>query len=76
MIYHLIDISRLFVFFLLVVYDVSNRQSFQKLDQWLYELETYSTRSNIVKMLVANKIDKVFMNFIIYKLLLLILSLY
>ncbi|GFR23752.1 ras-related protein Rab-18 [Trichonephila clavata] len=43
----------------ILVYDVSNRQSFQKLDQWLYELETYSTRTNIVKMLVGNKIDKV-----------------
>lgn len=42
----------------ILVYDVANRQSFQKLDQWLYELETYSTRSNIVKMLVGNKIDK------------------
>lgn len=42
----------------ILVYDVSNRQSFQKLDQWLYELDTYSTRSNIVKMLVGNKIDK------------------
>lgn len=26
---------------------------------WLNELETYATRSNIVKMLVGNKIDKV-----------------
>ncbi|XP_015904022.1 ras-related protein Rab-18 [Parasteatoda tepidariorum] len=42
----------------ILVYDVSNRQSFQKLDQWLYELETYSTRTNIIKMLVGNKIDK------------------
>ncbi|XP_054713640.1 ras-related protein Rab-18-like [Uloborus diversus] len=42
----------------ILVYDVTNRQSFQKLDQWLYELETYSTRSNIIKMLVGNKIDK------------------
>ncbi|KFM83521.1 Ras-related protein Rab-18, partial [Stegodyphus mimosarum] len=43
----------------ILVYDVTNRQSFQRLDQWLYELETYSTRTNIVKMLVGNKIDKV-----------------
>ncbi|GBL60004.1 Ras-related protein Rab-18, partial [Araneus ventricosus] len=42
----------------ILVYDVTNRQSFMKLDQWLYELETYSTRTNIVKMLVGNKIDK------------------
>lgn len=41
------------------VYDVSNSQTFQKLDQWLNELDTYSTKSDIVKMLVGNKIDKV-----------------
>jgi len=40
------------------VYDVCNRESFNKLGQWLTELETYSTKSNIVKMLVGNKIDK------------------
>ncbi|XP_013781371.2 ras-related protein Rab-18-like, partial [Limulus polyphemus] len=42
----------------ILVYDVTNRTSFQKLDIWLNELETYSTRSNVVKMLVGNKIDK------------------
>ncbi|XP_013782566.1 ras-related protein Rab-18-B-like [Limulus polyphemus] len=42
----------------ILVYDVTNRTSFQKLDLWLNELETYSTKSNIVKMLVGNKIDK------------------
>ncbi|XP_076360776.1 ras-related protein Rab-18-like [Tachypleus tridentatus] len=42
----------------ILVYDVTNRISFQKLDLWLNELETYSTRNNIVKMLVGNKIDK------------------
>ncbi|XP_076327743.1 ras-related protein Rab-18-B-like isoform X2 [Tachypleus tridentatus] len=42
----------------ILVYDVTSRTSFQKLDLWLNELETYSTKSNIVKMLVGNKIDK------------------
>ncbi|NP_001171837.1 ras-related protein Rab-18-like [Saccoglossus kowalevskii] len=41
----------------ILVYDVSNRKSFQKLDMWLNELETFSTKSDIVKMLVGNKID-------------------
>ncbi len=41
------------------VYDVSNQSTFHKLDQWLNELDTYSTKSEVVKMLVANKIDKV-----------------
>lgn len=43
----------------LSVYDVTKRDSFTKLDNWLNELETYTTRNDIVKMLVGNKIDKV-----------------
>lgn len=43
----------------LLVYDVTRRDSFTKLENWLNELETYSTRNDIVKMLVGNKIDKV-----------------
>lgn len=43
----------------LSVYDVTRRDSFAKLENWLNELETYSTRNDIVKMLVGNKIDKV-----------------
>jgi Ras-related protein Rab-18 len=42
----------------ILVYDVSSKQSFSKLDNWLNELETYSTKHEIVKMLVGNKIDK------------------
>jgi len=42
----------------ILVYDVSSKQSFLKLDNWLSELETYSTKHEIVKMLVGNKIDK------------------
>lgn len=40
------------------VYDVSNRSSYDRLQHWLTELETYSTKSDVVKMLVANKIDR------------------
>lgn len=42
----------------ILVYDVSNHNTFLKLDHWLAELETYCTRSNVVKMLVGNKIDR------------------
>ncbi|KAF1457466.1 Ras-related protein Rab-18, partial [Pygoscelis antarcticus] len=42
----------------LSVYDVTRRDTFVKLDNWLNELETYCTRNDIVKMLVGNKIDK------------------
>ena len=43
----------------ILVYDVTNRTSFDKLDNWLKEVEAYSTKTDVVKMLVANKIDKV-----------------
>ncbi|XP_067397534.1 ras-related protein Rab-18-B-like isoform X2 [Emydura macquarii macquarii] len=42
----------------ILVYDVTRKDTFTKLMTWLNELETYATRSNIVKMLVGNKIDK------------------
>uniref|UniRef100_A0A8C5GNB3 Ras-related protein Rab-18-B n=1 Tax=Gouania willdenowi TaxID=441366 RepID=A0A8C5GNB3_GOUWI len=41
-----------------IVYDVTKRDTFTKLENWLNELETYTTRNEIVKMLVGNKIDK------------------
>jgi Ras-related protein Rab-18 len=43
----------------ILVYDVTCRETFTKLDVWLNELETFSNKPDIVKMLVANKIDKV-----------------
>ncbi len=42
----------------ILVYDVTSRNSFAKLDMWLTELETYATKPDIVKMLVGNKIDQ------------------
>ena len=39
-----------------LVYDVSNRRSFDHLDDWLLEIEQYTTEKH-VKMLVANKVD-------------------
>ncbi|XP_022197227.1 ras-related protein Rab-18-B isoform X4 [Nilaparvata lugens] len=41
----------------ILVYDVTKKETFTKLETWLNELETYSTKSNIVKMVVGNKID-------------------
>ena len=43
---------------LCTVYDVSSRQSFENLEVWLNELDTYATKKDLVKMLVGNKIDK------------------
>uniref|UniRef100_A0A8C6SK99 RAB18A, member RAS oncogene family n=1 Tax=Neogobius melanostomus TaxID=47308 RepID=A0A8C6SK99_9GOBI len=42
----------------ILVYDVTRRETFTKLENWLSELETYCTRNDLVKMLVGNKIDK------------------
>ncbi|XP_042331365.1 ras-related protein Rab-18-B-like [Sceloporus undulatus] len=41
----------------ILVYDVTNRETFVGLESWLQELEVY-TKRNVVKMLVGNKIDE------------------
>ena len=41
----------------ILVYDVTNRESFTKIENWLNELETYSTNHDVVKMLVGNKVS-------------------
>ncbi|XP_051171648.1 ras-related protein Rab-18-B-like [Leptopilina boulardi] len=41
----------------ILVYDVTDRKTFNKLENWLKELETYCRTNNIVKMVVGNKID-------------------
>lgn len=43
----------------ILVYDVTNRDSFTNLHTtWLPELETYAPSPHIVKMVVANKVDR------------------
>lgn len=42
----------------ILVYDASSRETFDKLEEWLNEIEMYSTKKDIIKMLVGNKIDK------------------
>lgn len=39
------------------VYDVTSRSSFEKLNHWMTEVDTYCTNENVIKMMVANKID-------------------
>lgn len=41
----------------ILVYDVTDRQTFQKLETWLNELATYCNKTDIVKMVVGNKVD-------------------
>lgn len=48
----------------ILVYDVSSQESFEGLEVWLNELDTYATKKDLVKMLVGNKIDKVLQNFL------------
>ena len=40
-----------------LVYDVTNRESFEHILTWLAELQRYVSYGDIVKLLVANKID-------------------
>jgi Ras-related protein Rab-18 len=42
----------------ILVYDISNLQTFTKLETWLDELDTHSA-NNTVKMVVGNKVDRV-----------------
>lgn len=39
------------------MYDVTDRNTFVKLETWLNELNTYCNKTDIVKMVVGNKID-------------------
>ncbi|KAM4645178.1 ras-related protein Rab-18-B-like [Amazona ochrocephala] len=41
-----------------LVYDVTRKDTFTGLDGWLNELEVYTSKNSAVKMLVGNKIDK------------------
>ncbi|NWQ81465.1 RB18B protein, partial [Columbina picui] len=41
-----------------LVYDVTRKDTFTGLESWLNELDTYITKSSTVKMLVGNKTDK------------------
>jgi len=43
---------------IILVYDVCVPSSFENLKSWLEEVRKYSTNTDAVKMLVANKIDK------------------
>ncbi|NXC48790.1 RB18B protein, partial [Penelope pileata] len=43
---------------IVLVYDVTRKDTFTGLENWLNELEIYNTQSNTVKMLVGNKTDK------------------
>jgi len=43
---------------IILVYDVTKRVSFLSLEQWLNEVEMYSTNQDVITLLVGNKVDK------------------
>jgi small GTP-binding protein len=42
---------------IVLVYDVSNRDSFNHVNDWLNEISTYTSEDDCVMLLVGNKID-------------------
>jgi len=44
----------------MIVYDVTNRSTFDSLNTWFHELETFVSSTDVVRMVVGNKIDKEF----------------
>ncbi|KAH8918343.1 ras-domain-containing protein [Atractiella rhizophila] len=44
----------------LIVYDVTSRETFDALPSWFTELDTFTSSPLIVRMIVGNKIDKQF----------------
>ncbi|KAK3825834.1 MAG: P-loop containing nucleoside triphosphate hydrolase protein [Benniella sp.] len=42
----------------ILVYDVSKRDSFNDLQTWFNELDTYCSSKEVVRMIVGNKVDK------------------
>uniref|UniRef100_A0A0N5B212 small monomeric GTPase n=2 Tax=Strongyloides papillosus TaxID=174720 RepID=A0A0N5B212_STREA len=40
------------------VYDVSSRTTFNKLEHWIQEIDTYCTKNEAIRMLIGNQIDK------------------
>ncbi|CAO3597517.1 unnamed protein product [Absidia cylindrospora] len=41
-----------------LVYDVSRRETFNDLDTWWKEVNTYCSSPHVVKMIIGNKVDK------------------
>lgn len=44
---------------IILVYDVTRAETFENVQEWLKEVDIYSTHEDAVKMLIANKIDQV-----------------
>jgi len=42
---------------IILVYDVTDRNSFKDIDMWLREISMYATKQDVIKLLVGNKED-------------------
>eukprot|EP01120_Amphizonella_sp_Union-15-10_P005439 TRINITY_DN1624_c0_g1_i2.p1 TRINITY_DN1624_c0_g1~~TRINITY_DN1624_c0_g1_i2.p1 ORF type:complete len:219 (-),score=35.77 TRINITY_DN1624_c0_g1_i2:63-719(-) len=42
---------------IILVYDVTSNETFENIENWLEEVNTYSTNNDVVKLLVGNKCD-------------------
>jgi len=43
---------------IILVYDITNRDTYQHIQMWLQEVDIYSTVGESIKMLIGNKIDQ------------------
>jgi len=43
---------------IILVYDITKRETFQHLEEWLEEIQLYCSNKDAVKLLVGNKADK------------------
>lgn len=41
----------------ILVYDITRRDTFENIREWLKEVDIFTTKENVIKVLVGNKID-------------------
>ncbi|CAO3642537.1 unnamed protein product [Cunninghamella blakesleeana] len=51
----------------ILVYDVSSRETFDALSTWWNEVNTYCSSPDVIKMIVGNKVDKESARVVTYK---------
>jgi len=43
---------------IILVYDITCDETFENIETWLEEVDTYSTNNSVIKLLIGNKLDK------------------
>uniref|UniRef100_A0A0X3P4V7 Ras-related protein Rab-18A n=1 Tax=Schistocephalus solidus TaxID=70667 RepID=A0A0X3P4V7_SCHSO len=41
----------------IIIFDLGNRESFESLEKWFQEIQTYTNRPDLVRLLIGNKLD-------------------